>query len=352
MINSHCADAYDVKFLVGPVRRAVQGNKAFLAFTSTVFKKMFFSDFRSKNVVEVPDVDADAFELMINSVSGRDVIIDADNVAQVYYAAEKYDFSFLRRVCKTFVVNSIDSTKALKLLNTYHQYNDSEINEKCLAFILDDPLYFFGKSEFLEAPADVVRSIFKPIHINCSSQDIEKALKNWMSKNGIVVRYNKDEKNWVDAVENQLKITRAELEMKYMRRGVFMKPNFHKVEQSRFGNTHPFHSLFTPGDTLFSLQGFGLIIGETPQETFQVEISHGKNLQHQRCLNITVKNERPNDEVAIQNVFFEKICISQGNFRVKISLTHPMSQSCFQFEGEDRFIAYWLVSSTHPTGPQ
>jgi BTB/POZ domain len=343
MIDS---DACDVKFLVGPERRAVQGNKAFLAFTSTVFKKMFFSDFRSKNVVEVPDVDADAFELMINSVSGRDVIIDADNVAQVYYAAEKYDFPFLRRVCKTFVLNSIDLTNALTILNTFQQYNDSEINEKCLAFILDDPLSFFGKPEFLEAPADVVRSIFKPTNINCSLQDVKKALIDWMAKNGMV--NNKDEKNWVEAVENQLKITRAELEMKYMRRSVFIKSNFHYMSISQFQS----YNSFELADTPFSLQGFGLIIGKTPEEIFRVEISHGNNLEHLCCFDIIVKNERPNDNISIQNVFFERICISHSKFNVKISFISYKHRPCIQSQGEDTCLAYLLVSSTHPTGSQ
>jgi BTB/POZ domain len=344
MINSRCADAYDVKFLVGPEKRAVRGNKAFLSFTSTVFHRMFFSDFPSKNEVEIPDVDADVFELMMNSVTGRDAVINAGNVADVYYAAEKYDFPFLRRVCKTIIMNSIDSTNALTIFNTYQHYNDTDINEKSLEIILDNPLSFFGKPEFLKAPADVIRSIFKPIHINCSSQDIEKALKDWMAKDGMD---NKKKNNWVEMVENQLKITRAELEMKYMRRGVFMKANFHKLGYHGQFNT-PFHS-FDLGDTLFSVQGFGLIIGQTPQETFKVEISHGKNLQHQRCLKITVKNERPNDEVSIQNVFFERICISHSKINVKIS---NESRSRFQLEGEDRFIAYWLVSSSYSTGTQ
>jgi BTB/POZ domain len=333
--------ACDVTFLVGPEKRPVQGNKTGLAFASTVFHRMFFSDFPSQNEIEVPDVDANAFELMLNSVSGRDVIIDADNVAQVYYAAEKYDFPFLRRVCKTFVVNSIDSKKALTILNTYQQYNDSEINEKCLAFILDDPLSFFGKPEFLEAPADVVRSIFKPIHINCSSQDIWNALKDWISNKK--VRCNKNEKNWVEAVENQLKITRAELEMKSVRRNVFTISNF---TFSRF--QHSLNS-FDLGSAPLSLQGFGLIIGRVPQETIRVDINNASSGDHLSRLYFTVENKIPTNEVSIQNVFFQRIPISQGKLTVKIKFDTTMYRPCIHKQEEFRCIAYFLVSSIQPT---
>jgi BTB/POZ domain len=329
--------AADVKFLVGPQKRVIEGNKGGLAYASTVFYRMFFSDFPSENEIEVPDVDADAFELMINSVSGRYVIIGACNVAQVYYAAEKYNLPSLGQICKTFVVNSIDSKTALTILNTYQQYNDSEINEKCLAIILNDPLSFLRKTEFLEAPADVVRSIFKPTHINCSTQDIEKALKDWMTKNEMV--NNNDEWSIFEAVENKLKITRAELELKKMCQNVFAKSNFN------FSQHDIYHVSFDLGDTPLSLLGFGLIFGKILQETFTATICHGKNLELQCEIKITVENKRPTDEFSIQNVFIERIPISHSKLKVQIFYHTYFKRPYFNCVNNKTCLAYLLVSN-------
>jgi BTB/POZ domain len=214
MIDPRDADSYDVKFLVGPQKLTVRGNKIGLAYTSTVFHRMFFSDFPSENEIIVPEVDADAFGVMINSISGREVILNGDNVAQVYYLAEKYDLSCLRQLCKTCILNSIDSTNALTILTTFWHYNEPVINEKCLAIILDDPLSFFKNPDFLTAPAAVVRSVFESNCINCSTKDVKNALIKWITKN---VPGNSNEEDWVETVKTQYRITREELEMEMMR---------------------------------------------------------------------------------------------------------------------------------------
>jgi BTB/POZ domain len=178
---------------------------------------MFFSDFSSKNEIEIPDVDADAFEVMINSISGRKVILNANNVAEVYYVAEKYDLPCLRRVCKCFVINLIDSTNALIILNKFYHYNEPDINEKCVAIILDDPLTFFKKYEFLNATADVLRSIFQPIYINCTTTDIKKAFSKWLKKNFKENGAYDNDDGLFQHMEQKLKISREGLELKMAR---------------------------------------------------------------------------------------------------------------------------------------
>jgi BTB/POZ domain len=295
--------AADVKFLVGPQKRVIEGNKWGLAYASTVFHRMFFSNFPSENEIVVPDVDAEAFELMINSISGRDVILNANNIAQVYYAAEKYDLPFLRRVCKTFLVNSIDSNNALALLNTFQHYNDSEINEKCLSIILDEPLSFLKKQEFLNAPADVIRCIFKPTYINCSMQDIKNALLSWMKKNGSEIV---NHENWFEAVENQLKITKEELEIKMKRQNLFYQFNYKMAIPPTIFQCYK--NSFILEDTQLFLQGFGLIMGKVSNETFTVYIYTEKGLIYE-SVKITVEKIEPKDKVTIQDVFFKKIAI-------------------------------------------
>jgi BTB/POZ domain len=311
MTDPRSPEAYDVKFVVGPEEYIVQANKFVLASSSDVFHRMFYSDFPSESEISITDIDAEAFELMIASIYGQDVILTKGNIAEVYYAAEKYGLLFLRRVCKTLIVNSIDSANSLAQLITYQHYNDAEINKKCLSFILDNPLKYFEKPEFVEAPADVVRTIFKPPSINCSAQDVREALSKWMIKqNGQLTYSNRTE--WFKAVENQLQITREELEMKTMRQHLFQlfKHSFYRISDCEIS--------FNLVETHVYLHGFGLLMGLVQHETFSVEISTDKGFSRDLG-KITVEKKGSKNVVSIQDVFFEKMPIYHGRIKVKLN---------------------------------
>jgi BTB/POZ domain len=83
MADQCSGESNDVKFFVGADKRVFQANKFVLAYQSSVFNRMFFSDFPSENEIDISDVEPDAFEMIINCVSGREVNLDAENVADV-----------------------------------------------------------------------------------------------------------------------------------------------------------------------------------------------------------------------------------------------------------------------------
>jgi BTB/POZ domain len=342
MIDPRATDFYDVKFLVGPEKHVITGNKIALACASTVFHRMFFSDFPNQNEIIIPDIEEEAFKAMINSISGRDVILTLANVGQVYYAAEKYDLPFLRRVCKTFVVNSTNSTNALTILNTFQNYNESDINEKCLSIILDDPLTFFKKPEFLKAPAEVVRTILKPTYINCSTHDLTTALKDWMAKNGLG-NYQGDK--WIHVVENQLKITREDLEMKMPRQNLFNQFNYSMplkqintvVLQQSSSNT------FNLDHTQFFLQGFGLVMGKVRIENFTVHISNEKGLDHSLG-KFMVEKKGPIDVVSIQDVFFQKTPIFHDKLKITLRFVSNNYRPYVQYKDKDTCVTHLILS--------
>jgi BTB/POZ domain len=334
MIDPRAADSYDVKFLVGPQKRVVQGNKVGLAFTSTVFHRMFFSDFPNKNEIVVPDVDADAFEIMINSLSGRAVNIKPNNVAHVYYAAEKYDLAFLRQVCKMFIVNSTDSTNALSVLNTFQHYNEPDINEKCLSFILDDPLSFFKKPEFLDAPDDVIRCIFKPTYINCSTQDVKNALTGWMQNNGLEI---KNDQKLFEAVKQKLKMTKKDLELKMIRQHSFH--HFHYEIHSALSSEFTFDLK----ETHQFLQGFGLVMGKVSNEIIHVKIFTVNGLFCDLG-KIDVAKKGRMDIVTIQDVFFEKILIFHDKLRLKVTFESNGSRPHIPFRSMYSCVSHLILS--------
>jgi BTB/POZ domain len=329
----------DVNFLVGPKKRVRKANKFVLASHSVVFHRMFFTDFPSENEIAVPDADAGAFKVMLNCITGQEVLLDEENVAAVYYVAEKYDLQLLRQMCKTFVLSSVDSSNALTLLIAFHQYNISEINKECLCVILDDPNQFFKEPEFLEASADIVRRIFEASRINCSLGDLKNALSAWMTKKGL--EYS--DQDWFEAVKTHLRITRNQLESKKVRYGLFRKIDYAFTDNCVLETSETFESLGGP----VYLHGFGLVLGMVAKESVEIEISTDKD---SHVFKDTVVKEELNDKISIQDVFFEKIEILRGKLTMKIKFVGEATQrACVQYKQRDSFVVHLILSSVLPT---
>jgi BTB/POZ domain len=332
MADQLIAKSNDVKFLVGPEKTEFQANKFVLAYQSSVFRQMFFSDFPSENEIIVPDVDAVAFETMINGISGLAINLDAKNVAGIYYVAEKYDLQLLRQMCKTFVVNSVDSENAVAYLNMFHHYNESEINEKCLSIILDEPLQYFLEPEFLGASADVVRTILRPNNINCSLGDLKVALLDWMANQGLEYK----ESEWFEAVESHLQISRNQLESKKIRQNLFRKFNYSFTEKTALQTSF---RLKAP----MLLYGFGLVLGKVAQESIEIHIVSDRDSHN---LHDTVIKEGQQDTVSVQDVFWDKIAIYGAELHITITFTNKneTQRACVQSNNKDSFVSYLILS--------
>jgi BTB/POZ domain-containing protein 3/6 len=349
MTDPRSEDSYDVKFLVGQEKRAINAHKFILAAHSLVFHRMFCSNFRSETEVTITDIDATAFEIMINSLYGKRPILSAENIAEVYYAAEKYEFLLLLDICKSFIVNSIDSTNALALLNTYHRYNESEINEKCLSLILDDPLLFFEKPEFLEASVDVLRSILEPRNINCSLQDIEEAFLKWSEKQPLDAI---DTTKWMEAVEDQLGIPKDKLDEKIKREYLFRY-----FEYSSTKEKHMTTSFDLTNERHICLYGIGLVLGKISKEDVNINIvKDGSTLANFR---LKVKKSGSHSVNSIQDVFFKKKTIPcrvdnklsitinfqpvipKYNFNQRIP---DVFRPCVELNNSKSFVAYLIIS--------
>jgi BTB/POZ domain len=334
MADPRSADACDVKFLIGPEKREFLANKRGLAYHSPVFHRMFFTDFPSENEIVVPDVNADAFKVMLNGISGQEVLIEEENVAAVYYVAEKYDLQLLRQMCKTYVL-SYAYRNALVMLNSFHHYNLPEINEECLRIILKEPLEFFEKPEFLEAPADVIRTIFKTRSINCSFGDLKTALSAWMTKNGL----NYTDSEWFEDVEEHLQITQEELESKALQRGLFRKFDYNFTDKCVLQTSENLESVEDP----VFLYGFGLVIGKVRKESIRIEISTDRDCH---VFEKTVaKDNWEQNRVSIQDVFIDKTVIYGFKLEMKITFNGKGTQrACVQYNKQDSFVSHFILS--------
>jgi hypothetical protein len=96
----------------------------------------------------------------------------------------------------------------------------------------------------------------------------------------------------------------------------------------------------------FFLQGFGLVVGKIPEETFSVKMYSETGLFRDVGI-ITVEKKGPIDVVLVQDVFLKKIQIFHSKLNVKLFFKEPLYRRPYiQCNGdeEESCMAYLIFS--------
>ncbi|KAL3125627.1 hypothetical protein niasHT_010207 [Heterodera trifolii] len=156
-------DDADVLFLVGQgeEKEHVPAHRAILNSASDVFEAMFRFD-TTKNAtdnesangevngpVEVTDIDAHVFKVMLNFIYADDLSeLDGDNAMAVLYAAKKYNINALAKACVSVPISELGN-----VFLAYDQsrlLNENDFALRCLDYIDQNAETLFESEEFLE----------------------------------------------------------------------------------------------------------------------------------------------------------------------------------------------------------
>ena len=101
----------DVTFIVGEEHAELKGNRFLLAAISDVFKAMLFGlmeEGKPNAEVTIDDIDADAFQSVLNWAYCADPKVNRDNVVSVKHICRKYQIHSLSAVCDSFFDTPLD----------------------------------------------------------------------------------------------------------------------------------------------------------------------------------------------------------------------------------------------------
>ncbi|XP_071042904.1 speckle-type POZ protein-like A isoform X2 [Parasteatoda tepidariorum] len=115
----------------------IKAHKIILQARSPVFQKMFEHDSSeaAKNTVDVSDINPSTMKKLVKFLySGKMEKCNFDEVAQLYYAADKYEVMSLLEDCRAELLNYLDVNNASFLLFLANRHNDSVFQEKVVQF--------------------------------------------------------------------------------------------------------------------------------------------------------------------------------------------------------------------------
>jgi hypothetical protein len=179
-----------IVFQFGADKQQFTVPKQVLIDKSSVFERMFSGQFSNPPVITIEDIEADIFKQMIRCFNDEPVPIKRSDVFKLMYAAEKYMFDPLMKLCESFINALLNNNDrgVFFILESIQPFNcSSELKIKCLNIILDNPIKCFKDSTFLGIKADTLKMLLSEPKINCTVLTLLRAAKKWFVHNGQLV---------------------------------------------------------------------------------------------------------------------------------------------------------------------
>ncbi|KAL3073501.1 hypothetical protein niasHS_017068 [Heterodera schachtii] len=162
-------DGSDVHFLVGKEKELFKAHKCVMMFASDVFGSMFrFDDKNSKTktsadcprVIEVSDVEAEAFKVMLSFIYAEDLSeLNGQNAMAMLYAANKYNVSLLVQALLAFPINELPNV--FLAFDEARLFNENDFSRRCLDYIDQNAQTLFESEEFLQIDQNLLYEIFE-----------------------------------------------------------------------------------------------------------------------------------------------------------------------------------------------
>ncbi|KAL3073347.1 hypothetical protein niasHT_038704 [Heterodera trifolii] len=180
----------DIHFLVGDGdgMKLLPAHKLILKHASDVFEAMFHFDSQKEKtenasadsaVVEVPDVDPEAFAVMLSFIYADDLSeLDGDNAMAVLCAAKKYVIPRLVNECLQVPIPKL-SNVFLAFAQT-RLFDLEDFSHQCLRYICQNAVTLFKSAEFLQIDQKLLAELFELDQLVINNEyDIWKAALRW-----------------------------------------------------------------------------------------------------------------------------------------------------------------------------
>ncbi|KAL3091798.1 hypothetical protein niasHS_004514 [Heterodera schachtii] len=181
------ANGADIHFLVGEEKKLFRAHKHILTLSSDAFEAMFCYDTKNakseaelSNPVEVPDVEAAAFKVMLSFIYADDFSgLNGDNAMAVLYAAKKYCVDGLIGRC----LQKIPIPKLPNVFLAYAQARLLGLEDfalQCLRYIDQNAGPLFESNQFLQIDQNLLCELFDRDQLVLNTEfKIWKAALRW-----------------------------------------------------------------------------------------------------------------------------------------------------------------------------
>ncbi|XP_055947121.1 speckle-type POZ protein B-like [Argiope bruennichi] len=119
-------------------------HKAILSARSDVFSNMLNPRFRENSLdrIEIGDISKEGVQEMLHFIyTGRmtDEVTE-DVLCELFYAADKYELWFLKKICSIMVANNLNNDNVLRILLVADRHSAFKLKDMCIRYISGNSL--------------------------------------------------------------------------------------------------------------------------------------------------------------------------------------------------------------------
>ena len=169
----------------------MKAHKTVLGQNSTVFDRMFVSDFceAKKNEIELETISFDLLNKAVRFLYGNELIIAAQEVMTLLQFADMYDVTPLREVCGKMLMKHINPSVAMTVWMYAKRYNAPEFYSNCQKycarnFSIGATPELFRTQGYLDADRSFIADLMSDHALNVPTEDdVFEAIIDWVMFN-------------------------------------------------------------------------------------------------------------------------------------------------------------------------
>ncbi|XP_041372665.1 BTB/POZ domain-containing protein 6-like [Gigantopelta aegis] len=169
----------NVTFRVGSEQKTVHAHRMILSIRSGVFEAMFYGPLAEQGEIVIPEVEHDIFEQFLRYLYTDDVRMDCASVMGLLYVSKKYDVKTLEHKCLTYVSSSMTSDNVCVILEQAHVFDEQELKEKALTFILENGDVVLKSSGVTDLCHECLVEIVQAEELEADEQSVFEAVVAW-----------------------------------------------------------------------------------------------------------------------------------------------------------------------------
>ncbi|XP_041347836.1 BTB/POZ domain-containing protein 2-like [Gigantopelta aegis] len=169
----------DVTFKVGREQKSVQAHRLIVSIRSGVFEAMFYGPLAEQDEIVIPEVEHDIFEQFLRYLYTDDVTMDGASVMGLLYVSKKYNVKTLEQKCLAYLSSSMTADNACVILEQAHVFDEQELKEKALTFILENGDAALKSSGVIDLCHECLVKIIQAEELVADEQSVFVAVLAW-----------------------------------------------------------------------------------------------------------------------------------------------------------------------------
>lgn len=157
----------------------IYAHRVILASASPVFDAMLYGSLAEVDVINIYDIDLEAFKCMLSYIyTDKSSIPSIENACKLLYASIKYMLHHLQGICKIYIMKNLSISNALEILDFAIVIHDDFLMKAAMQVICTHPKYVFLETDYHPHPLTMLE-IAKQETINISEIDLLDIINKW-----------------------------------------------------------------------------------------------------------------------------------------------------------------------------